>query len=173
MAQEAIVPNIQNFALVEPIYQEFNNTEVLFRQKRLTSSENILTSVVQRLDDISNLFDGIRISFPLTVDGDNVVANSNQLMVVLNGVVQTPEVAFKVENDSIVFNEPPKPPASVKYAQVQVEQIAQQDFVYENVSGIFPLIGNTMVGSASSARFTVTGVAVSYTHLTLPTICSV
>ena len=158
LAQEAIVPNIQNFALVEPIYQEFNNTEVLFRQKRLTSSENILTSVVQRLDDISNLFDGIRISFPLTVDGDNVVANSNQLMVVLNGVVQTPEVAFKVENDSIVFNEPPKPPASVKYAQVQVEQIAQQDFVYENVSGIFPLIGNTMVGSASSARFTVTGV---------------
>ena len=54
LAREAIVPNIQNFALVEPIYQEFNNTEVLFRQKRLTSSENILTSVVQRLDDISN-----------------------------------------------------------------------------------------------------------------------
>ena len=44
LAQEAIVPNIQNFALVEPVYSEFNNTEVLFRQKRLTSSENILTS---------------------------------------------------------------------------------------------------------------------------------
>ncbi|MEK9698852.1 MAG: hypothetical protein VW270_23960, partial [Candidatus Poseidoniales archaeon] len=61
LAREAIVPNIQSFALVEPVYSEFNNTEVLFRQKRLTSSENILTSVVQRLDDISSLFDGIRI----------------------------------------------------------------------------------------------------------------
>ena len=105
LAQEAVVPNIQSFALVEPIYQEFNNTEVLFRQKRLTSSENILTSVVQRLDDISGLFDGERISFPLQVNGENIIAASNQLMIVLNGVVQTPETAFKVENDSIVFSE--------------------------------------------------------------------
>ena len=89
LTRDAIVPNIQNFALVEPVYSEFNNTEVLFRQKRLTSSENILTSVVQRLDDISNQFDGEKISFPLTVDGNNVVANANQLMIVLNGVVQT------------------------------------------------------------------------------------
>ena len=73
LARDAIVPNIQNFALVEPVYSEFNNTEVLFRQKRLTSSENILTSVVQRLDDISTQFDGQKISFPLTVDGNNVV----------------------------------------------------------------------------------------------------
>ena len=55
LARDATVPNIQSFALAEPIYSEFNNTEVLFRQKRLTSSENILTSVVQRLDNISNL----------------------------------------------------------------------------------------------------------------------
>ena len=94
LAQEAIVPNIQNFALVEPVYSTFNNTEVFFRQKRLTSSENILTSVVQRLDDISNLFDGVRTSFPLTVNQENIVANANQLMIVLNGVVQNPGSSF-------------------------------------------------------------------------------
>ena len=122
--------NIQSFALVEPIYQEFNNTEVLFRQKRLTSSENILTSVVQRIDDISNLFDGERIAFPLQVQGNNVIASSNQLMIILNGVVQTPETSFKVENDSIVFAEPPRPPASVKYAEVTIDQIPQQLYVF-------------------------------------------
>ena len=111
LAREAIVPNIQNFALVEPVYSEFNNTEVLFRQKRLTSSENILTSVVQRVDDISSLFDGERISFPLTVNNNNVVANANQLMIVLNGVVQTPGTSFNIQQDSIVFSEPPQPPA--------------------------------------------------------------
>ena len=158
LAQEAIVPNIQSFSLVEPIYQEFNNTEVLFRQKRLTSSENILTSVVQRLDDISGQFDGVKISFPLTVDGENVVASANQLMIILNGVVQTPEIAFKVENDSIVFSEPPKPPASVKYAEVTIQPVTQILYTFTNISGIFPLIGNVMVGTASSARATVTKV---------------
>ena len=158
LAQEAVVPNIQSFALVEPIYQEFNNTEVLFRQKRLTSSENILTSVVQRLDNISNLFDGVRIAFPLSVNGETVVAAANQLMIVMNGVVQTPEVAFKIEGDSIVFAEPPAPPASVKYAEITIEQIPQTDFTFTNQSGIFPNTGNIFVGTASQARMTVTSV---------------
>ena len=65
LSDAAVVPNIQNFALVEPIYTQYTNSEVLFRQRRLTSSENILTSIVQRLDDISELFDGERISFQL------------------------------------------------------------------------------------------------------------
>ena len=158
LAQAAVVPNIQNFALVEPVYSEFNNTEVLFRQKRLTSSENILTSVVQRLDDISNLFDGERIAFPLTVDGDNVVANANQLMIVLNGVVQNPGTAFEIQNDSIVFEEPPSPPASVKYVNITIDQIDTISLTFTNQSGIFPLIGNTLVGTSSTARFTVTSV---------------
>ena len=158
LAREAIVPNIQNFALVEPIYQEFNNTEVLFRQKRLTSSENILTSVVQRLDDISTLFDGERIAFPLTVEGNNVVASANQLMIVLNGVVQNPNVSFTVQNDSIVFSEPPSPPASVKYATVTIEQIATKEFNFTNISGIFPNVGDVLVGTSSNARLKVTNI---------------
>ena len=159
MTRDAVVPNIQNFALAEPIYQEFDNTEVLFRQKRLTSSENILTSVVQRLDDISNLFDGKRIQFPLTVDGETVIANSNQLMVVLNGVVQTPEESFEVLNDSIVFAEPPQPIALVKYVSVGIEQIQTSLFTVTNTSGIFPPVGNYLVGVASSARARVVSTA--------------
>jgi len=158
LTRDAIVPNIQNFALVEPVYSEFNNTEVLFRQKRLTSSENILTSVVQRLDDISDQFDGEKISFPLTVDGNNVVANANQLMIVLNGVVQTPGTAFELQGDSIVFAEPPQPPASVKYVNVTIQQVSTRRIQFVNISGIFPSIGMTLLGTSSQARLTVTSV---------------
>ncbi len=165
LAREAIFPNIQSFALVEPIYSEFNNTELLFRQKRLTSSENILTSTVQRLDDISTLFDGQRISFPLTVSeagdsGTSIIASDSQLMIVLNGVVQTPGVAFEVQGENIVFAEPPQPAASVKYANVNFEQITTVDVSFSNISGIFPLVGMRMIGSATSpaVQLRVTGV---------------
>lgn len=166
LAQEAIVPNIQNFTLVEPLYSEFNNTEVLFRQKRLTSSENILTSVVQRLDDISSLFDGERIAFPLTVNGDNVVANANQLMIILNGVVQNPNTSFEIQGDSIVFSQPPAPPANVRYVNVEIEQIQTKTMVFttdtNNVtvfSGIYPSAGQEVRGISSNARMTVTSVS--------------
>jgi len=158
LARQATVPNIQSFALVEPVYSAFDNTEVLFRQKRLTSSENILTSVVQRLDDISNLFDGERISFPLQIDGSNVVANANQLMIILNGVVQTPDTSFEVQNDSIVFSEPPQPPASVKYVNVTIQPIQVYKFTITNNSGIFPSTNNTVLGTQSGSRLTVTSV---------------
>jgi hypothetical protein len=158
LTRQSVVPNIQSFALVEPIYSEFNNTEVLFRQKRLTSSENILTSVVQRIDDISSLFDGERIAFPLTVDGINVVANSNQLMIILNGVAQTPNTSFEIQGESIVFSEPPQPPASVKYVNISVDPISIVAFTFINTSGIFPNVGNTLIGISSTARLTVTNV---------------
>ena len=158
LAREATVPNIQNFTLVEPIYQEFNNTEVLFRQKRLTSSENILTSVVQRIDDISNLFDGVRTAFPLTVNNETVVSNANQLMIVLNGIVQTPNTSFEIQGDSIVFAQAPQPAASVRYVSTTIEQIATEQMTFTSVSGIFPNPGMEVVGGSSAARFTVTSV---------------
>ena len=159
LTRDAIIPNVQSFALAEPIYSEFNNTEVLFRQKRLTSSENILTSVVQRLDDVSPLFDGERTAFPLTVNGDPVIANANQILINMNGVAQTPNSSFEVQGDSIVFAEPPQPPASVKYVNIVINQINTKRFTVTNNSGIFPLVGNTMVGITSTARLTVTSVA--------------
>ena len=160
LTREAVVPNIQNFALAEPIYSEFNNTEVLFRQKRLTSSENILTSVVQRLDDISDQFDGVKTQFPLTVNnGDNVIASGDQLLIVLNGVAQTPNTSFEVQGDSIVFAEPPQPPASVKYVNITINSQATKDLEFSFTSGIFPNIGNSLVGVVSTARLTVTNVS--------------
>ena len=99
-----------------------------------------------------------RISFPLTVAGNNVVANANQLMIVLNGVAQTPNTSFEIQGDSIVFSEPPSPPASVKYVNVTVNQINIVDLTFNNQSGIFPLVGNTLVGVSSTARLTVTKV---------------
>ena len=158
LAQQATVPNIQNFTLVEPVYQEFNNTEVLFRQKRLTSSENILTSVVQRIDDISDLFDGVRTAFPLTVSGETVVANANQLMIILNGITQTPDTSFEIQGDSIVFSEPPQPDASVRYVNVTVDTIDTVQLEFSNESGIFPNPGMEIVGGSSTARLTVTSV---------------
>ena len=155
LADSAIVPNIQNFALVEPIYTQYNNTEVLFRQKRLTSSENILTSIVQRLDDISDQFDGQKISFPLSVAQEPVSAAADQLMIVLNGVVQTPLESYVIQGNSIVFAEPPQPPASVKYAQIETRFLSVYRLEFANVSGIFPTLGFSIVGLTSRWRGTV------------------
>ena len=158
LAREAIVPNIQSFALVQPIYSEFNNTEILFRQKRLTSSENILTSFTNQIDDISDQFDGVKKAFTLKVNNTPVQANANQLMIVLNGVVQNPGTSFTIEQDSIVFAEPPQPDAQVQYVETTINLKDIIELTFTNISGIFPNIGDVMVGSDSNARLTVTKV---------------
>ena len=155
LSDSAIVPNVQNFALVEPIYTEYDNTQVLFRQRRLTSSENILTSVVQRLDDISSLFDGQRIAFPLTITESPISPAVNQLMIVLNGVVQSPGSSFEIQGNDIVFAEPPQAPASVRYGNADIDFISTYRFTFSNVSGIFPTLGNSIVGLTSRWRGTV------------------
>lgn len=155
LADSAIVPNIQNFALVEPIYTQYDNTQVLFRQKRLTSSENILTSVVQRLDDISYLFDGERIDFPITIAQQPVSASVDQLMVVLNGIVQNPGTSFTIQGNSIVFSEPPQAPASVRYGNVDIDFVGTYRLSFTNISGIFPVLGMSIVGLTSRWRGTV------------------
>ena len=63
-----------------------------------------------------------------------------------------------MENDSIVFSEAPKPPASVKYAEITVQQLPQSIFTFTNISGIFPNVGDTIQGIVSSARATATKV---------------
>ena len=101
LIESSVVANIKDYAIVQPVYSEFDNTQILFRNKRLTSSEEILTSVVQRLDDISSLFDGERTIFPATIDGNTVVANTNQFLLTLNGVAQPAGTAFEVQQGSI------------------------------------------------------------------------
>ena len=158
LAESAIVPNLQNFTLVEPVYTDFDNTEVRFRQKNLTSSEQILTSTCQKIEDISQLFDGEQISFELNVKNLNddgqvvtepVIANANQLIITLNGIVQAPGEAFTVQGSNIVFADPPQPPANVQYATTQLDFKNIKRMNLSNISGIFPLIGGTIRGIVS------------------------
>ena len=79
-------------------------------------------------------------------------------MIVLNGVVQTPGTAFELQGDSIVFSEPPQPPASIKYVNVTITQVATRRIQFNNISGIFPTIGMALVGTSSGSRLTVTSV---------------
>jgi len=155
LIESSVVANIENFALVEPIYQEFDNTQVLFRSTRLTSSEEILTSVVQRLDDISNLFDGERTSFPLTIDGNTVIANTSQFMIVINGISQAPGQTFEVQQGNIVFNEPPAAPTKVSYAKATLLFLSTYQLNISNVSGILPELGNSIRGLTSNTVATI------------------
>lgn len=163
LIESSVVSHIDNFALAEPIYSEFDNTQVLFRNKRLTSSEEILTSVVQKLDDISNLFDGERRVFPLTIDGNVVVAQTSQFMITINGVVQAPGTSFNVQQGSIIFSEPPPAPTKISYATVELQFEETSVITINNISGIIPEIGNTVRGLVSNATATV----VSSTSTTL------
>ena len=168
LADSAVVPNIQNFTLVEPIYTDFTNTEVLFRQKRLTSSEQILTSVVQRLDDISNQFDGVKFAFPLTVEQKQVIATTSQLMVVMNGVIQTPGSAYEVLGDQIVFAEPPQPPASVKYVQLGLDFKQVYTLNLSTVLGTYPPIGYRVTGVQTGNDAIVVGSATNTLDVIYP-----
>ena len=132
---------ITSFANTQPIYTEFNNTEVLFRQKRLTNSEEILTSIVKKLDNFSADFDGIRTQFPLTVEGESITATDDQLLVLLNGIAQAPSVSFTTSGPSIVFSEPPRAPSRIKFRDIKFAQIQITRFTFSSTSGIFPTSG--------------------------------
>ena len=98
-----------SFGAAQPIYSTFNNSEVLFRKKRLTNSEEILTSIVKKIDNIASQFDGSKKSFPIAVEGENLVVNENQLLITLNGIIQAPGTSYSVVGNNLVFAEPPKP----------------------------------------------------------------
>ena len=135
------INKITSFANAQPIYTQFNNTEVLFRQKRLTNSEEILTSIVKKLDNISDDFDGIRTQFPLTVEGESLTATDDQMMILINGIAQSPGVSFTTSGPTIVFDEPPKAPSRIKFREIEFSQINITRFTFSNTSGIFPPAG--------------------------------
>ena len=149
------VNEVTSFAAAEPQYSDFNNTEVLFRRKRLTNSEEILTSIVKKLDDISGQFDGIETQFPITVEGEQVIVNNNQLLILLNGVVQAPVTSYDIVGGNIVFKEAPKAPSKVIYRDATVDFLPVTRLTLSNVSGIFPEIGYQITGNQSDAFATV------------------
>ncbi len=154
--------DIINFAAAQPIYSEFNNSDVLFRNKRLTSSEEILTSVVKKIDDISPLFDGERTSFPLQINGEQVIASTGQSMILINGVMQAPIKSYTIANGNIEFTEPPKPPASVVYREIEFETVQVRRINISNVSGILPEINQEIRGITTNATATVVVSTTSY-----------
>lgn len=155
LVESSVVAHIDNFGIVEPVYQEFDNTQVLFRTKSLTSSEEILTSYVQKIDDISNLFDGERTTFPLTINGQVVIANTSQLQLIINGVAQNPGTSFNVQQGSIVFNEPPPAPTKVSYAKLTLQFLQSKTVAISNVSGILPELGQIIRGLTTNVTATV------------------
>jgi hypothetical protein len=146
---------ITSFAAAQPIYTTYNNTEVLFRKKRLTSSEEILTSIVKKIDDISLDFDGARTSFPIYVEGQQVIANANQIMITLNGIIQAPGQAFVTDGANIIFTEPPKPPSKVVYRTARFNQLQIYRIELQNISGIFPELGARVSGLTTESIATV------------------
>jgi len=154
------VNEITSFGAAQPIYTDYNNTEVLFRKRRLTSSEEILTSIVKKMDDISGRFNGIDKQFPITVEGEQVIVQQDQLMITLNGVIQAPGESYQVVGGNLVFAEPPKPPSKVNYRELGITptpiyRIALYDSNGTNEFGIFPTLGQQVQGEFSDTFATV------------------
>tara|TARA_A200000113_G_scaffold226021_1_gene249552 strand:- start:21434 stop:43285 length:21852 start_codon:yes stop_codon:yes gene_type:complete len=154
------VNEVTSFGAAEPVYTDYNNTEVLFRKRRLTSSEEILTSIVKKMDDISGGFNGIDKQFPITVEGEQVIVSEDQLMITLNGVIQAPGESYQVVGGNLVFAEPPKPPSKVNYRTLGITptpiyRIALYDSLGGNDFGIFPTIGQQVQGAETDTIATV------------------
>ena len=154
------VNEITSFGAAQPIYTDYNNTEVLFRKRRLTSSEEILTSIVKKMDDISGRFNGIDKQFPITVEGEQVIVQQDQLMITLNGVIQAPGESYQVVGGNLVFAEPPKPPSKVNYRELGITptpiyRIALYNSNGTNEFGIFPTLGQQVQGEFSDTFATV------------------
>jgi hypothetical protein len=61
-----------------------------------------------KLDNISSLFDGITLTFPLTVSTTPTQAGSAQnVLISISGVLQEPGVAYTVSGTNITFSGPP------------------------------------------------------------------
>ena len=155
------VNQITSFGAAQPIYTDYNNTEVLFRKKRLTSSEEILTSIVKKLDDISPQFNGIDKQFPITVEGEQVIVQQNQLLITINGVIQAPGVSYTIVGGQIVFGEPPKPASRVNYRSLEITPtVIYRIELYSGQAGppnfgIFPTLGQQVQGKDSDVVATI------------------
>jgi hypothetical protein len=166
---------VESFAIVEPKYSEFDNSVVIFRSKKLTSSEQIITSTVQELDDISDQFDGSTTAFPLTIAGETATVSADKLLISLNGIVQAPGKAYNIVNglqitvpdpddptktinkivQGIVFSDPPQPATTIKYVQVIFDKVFQSTIWIDDAAGVIPDLGRTIVGQTSKVRASI------------------
>ena len=115
----------------------------------------------KQLDDIAPQFNGIDKSFPITVEGEQVIVQQNQLMITINGVIQAPGVSYSIVGGNIVFAEPPKPASRVNYRSIDITPTTIYRIeLYSGQAGppnfgIFPTLGQQVQGADSDTVATV------------------
>jgi hypothetical protein len=85
---------------------------------------------VYSLDSFSQLFNGARVTFPLTFNGDIInqsTVTSENLVVSLGGSVQIPGLSYKIEDSQITFLNPSDPPGGGTSIDLRV--ISNSDFL--------------------------------------------
>ena len=116
-----------------------------------------------KLDDISSGFDGSETTFNLTLGGKpHITTNPNTLMVVLNGAIQQPSVAFTINRDEITFASAPAGSPTSFYIMsmgntfhtggqksIPVYNQAGTRYTYPITATTLPVHGRTDLGSAS------------------------
>lgn len=167
------------FTNVEPVYEALANSSVLFRDKDLTSSEVILTSVAKKIVDISDEFDGEKRSFTLKTgdpenpgDTVNITPPADSLLIAINGIAQAPATgttstappnSFEVSGSTITFAEPPAPPTKLQYREVTFDSesrvIIYPEANLQWTAGTNYNIGDYVYNGTYSYRVTTSGTA--------------
>jgi len=71
------------------------------------SYSDAATDNISIVDDISSLFDGVTDTFALAVGGSSISPASQQMRVVLGGIVQEPGSDYTTSGSNIIFSTPP------------------------------------------------------------------
>ena len=98
----------------------------------------------------------------MTVEGDSVTATDDQLLILINGVAQSPGTAFTTSGPSVVFSEPPKAPSRIKFRNLTFSQINITRFTFSSTSGIFPTTGKPIRSLQNEGTAIVIDTGVDY-----------
>ena len=154
--------------------------EVIYYEKITHSPDIVFTPGVdkaefdrkiQEFEPISTEFDGSKVLFDLKLLGKPVTPQSvDHLLVIVNNEFLFPNIDYFLEGDKIRLETAPEPPTGVFTGAINTIRYL---IGYTSI----PVRSIDIIDVAVDAKefnLTNNGVAsVSYTHLTLPTICSV
>ena len=123
----------------------------------------------KKLDDISSGFDGSETTFSLSLGGKSyITTNAFTLMVVLNGNVQEPGIAFTINRDEITFTSAPSASPTSFYIMSMGNTFhtgGMKSFPFYNQAGTrfnvpiqattVPIVGRTDLGHDSTIPVTI------------------
>ena len=123
----------------------------------------------KKLDDISSSFDGNEKTFSLSLGGKSyTTSNAFTLMVVLNGNVQEPGIAFTINRDEITFTSAPSASPTSFYIMSMGNTFhtgGMKSFPFYNQAGTrfnvpiqsttVPIVGRTDLGHDSTIPVTI------------------